>query len=63
MDSTHSSFWVLGRFGGIVTIMFNVSSPHLSTALTMARDEAWSWSMTGAKGITLLARQILEMYR
>jgi hypothetical protein len=57
MDSTLSSFWVLGRFDGIVTTVFNGSSPRLSTDLTMARDEAWHWSMAGAKGITLLTGQ------
>jgi hypothetical protein len=35
-------------------IVFNRVSPRLSIALVIAREEAWAWCMTGAKGLSLL---------
>jgi hypothetical protein len=35
--------------------VFNGKSPHLSTALSLAGDEIWRWSIAGAKGLSLLA--------
>jgi hypothetical protein len=37
--------------------LFNGSSPRLSTALAMAKEEAWLWGMAEAKDLALLAGQ------
>jgi hypothetical protein len=34
--------------------VFNGVSPRLSTALDMAREEAWAWCMAGARSLSLL---------
>jgi hypothetical protein len=34
--------------------VFNKASPHISTALAVASEEATMWSMAGAKGLALL---------
>jgi hypothetical protein len=34
--------------------VFNGTTPNITTALMSTKDEANSWSMAGAKGITLL---------
>jgi hypothetical protein len=35
--------------------VFNGAAPRISTTLTMVGEEARAWSMSGAKGIALLA--------
>jgi hypothetical protein len=49
--------WGHGPYGGIAMTLFNGSSPRLSTALAMAKEEAWLWGMAEAKDLALLAGQ------
>jgi hypothetical protein len=35
----------------------NISSPRLSTALDMAREEAWVWGMAGVKDLAQISGQ------
>jgi hypothetical protein len=44
--------WTLWRHRN--DYVFNGISPRLSTALTMAIEEAQAWCMAGAKGLSLL---------
>jgi hypothetical protein len=44
--------WTLWRHRN--DCVFNGVSPRLSTALAMAREEAWAWCMAGARGLSLL---------
>jgi hypothetical protein len=41
-------------------IIFNGATPHLSTALSNAGEEAWCWRKAGAKGIQLQLAQDVD---
>jgi hypothetical protein len=41
-------------------IIFNGATPHLSTALSNAGEEAWCWSKAGAKGLLLQLAQDVD---
>jgi hypothetical protein len=51
--------WTLWRHRN--DCVFNGVSPRLSTALAMAREEAWAWCMAGARGLSLLTASDLPV--
>jgi len=50
--------WTLWRHRN--DCVFNGAVPRVSTAIAMAKDEAWAWCMAGAKDLSLVAATDLE---
>jgi hypothetical protein len=50
--------WILWKHRN--DIIFNGATPHLSTALSNAGEEAWCWSKAGVKGLQLQLVQDVE---
>jgi hypothetical protein len=55
--SKKGSSWQKKRLGYHNDSVINISSPRLSTALDMAKEEAWVWGMAGIKDLAQLSGQ------